>query len=285
MQSQSIGAGVCVFVALLGCGLAGINAKAQPSKSTGSRPTLKEYIAQLQENPGDQDLRKEIINRALTLRPKPAIPDEAHESAGQAAYFFNNSRGPEDFAKAVKAYEEALLAAPWVPDYYFNLGVAQEKAGNPDRAIGSLRLYLLASPRAQDREAVLERIGGLKAAAAQAAAHAGESSLAKQDQNKDESFIRELDGAGFHFWPDGRSGGFHVVIEIHGFEAVIKHHFRGRSRGEWGPWDESVQRAAIRGRKFNFGGSSAGAGDYAISDDGERITCSTNELVIFRRER
>jgi len=59
-------------------------------------------------------------------------------------------------------YKKALLIAPWVAPYYFNLGIVLEKAGQPEEAIRTFKLYLLASPGAQDARGVKKRIAGLE---------------------------------------------------------------------------------------------------------------------------
>lgn len=96
------------------------------------------------------------------MNPKPAIPEEIIELKGQATAAFKQAKTPAEYGDAVDAYRKALLLAPWAGDMYFNLGVAQQKAEKPLDAIQSFKLYLLATPDTPDREAILERIGGLK---------------------------------------------------------------------------------------------------------------------------
>ena len=53
---------------------------------------LKHYIAELQKSPDDQALREKIIKLALTLNPKPEIPEAAERSnaRGKAAVSSDN---------------------------------------------------------------------------------------------------------------------------------------------------------------------------------------------------
>lgn len=49
----------------------------QVEAASPSFEQLKQYVAELQKNPGDQELRENIITLALELKPPPAIPEEA----------------------------------------------------------------------------------------------------------------------------------------------------------------------------------------------------------------
>jgi tetratricopeptide (TPR) repeat protein len=131
----------------------------------GSADQLQQLTVQLQQSPGDQALREKIIALALTINPKPAMPDAAIMAEGAAEYAFKNAKVTSDFSDAAKQYEKALLLAPWLAADYFNCGVAHEKAGENQEAIHSFSLYLLASPNADDAVAVKKRIGGLQYAA------------------------------------------------------------------------------------------------------------------------
>jgi tetratricopeptide (TPR) repeat protein len=126
------------------------------------REQFKQYVADLQKNPADNALRQKIIKLALSLDPKPLVPPEVYELVGRAKYAIEHASSTSDFASAADTFGRALLPAPWISDYYFNQGVAYEKAQKPDAAIACFRWYLTAAPDAQDANAVRERIGGLK---------------------------------------------------------------------------------------------------------------------------
>jgi HEAT repeat protein len=134
---------------------------------------LKGYAAELKEHPNDRALREKIIALAVSMNPKPRAPEEVDELEGQAVAAFKGAQSPADFGDAVNAYKKALLLAPWAAKDYFNLGVAQEKAGSPEDAIESFRYYLLAAPDAEDAKEVRARIGGLKYQAQKASASGG----------------------------------------------------------------------------------------------------------------
>lgn len=131
-------------------------------KTSSQRETLKQYITDLQQSPDDQELREKIIKLVATMKPKPTIPEEVTELIGQATVALKQAKTPAEYGDAVDAYRKALRLAPWDGNLYFNLGVLQEKVKKSLDAIQSYKLYLLAVPNAQDRDAVLERIGYLE---------------------------------------------------------------------------------------------------------------------------
>jgi len=132
------------------------------AQSPSQQQTLQQYVADLQSNPGDNALRQKIIALAQSMNPPPAVPSDAYELVGRAAYAIKNASTDADFLAAADAYGKALQLAPWVADYYFNQGVAYEKAKHLDEAIAAFNWYLMAAPNAKDANEVRERIGGLK---------------------------------------------------------------------------------------------------------------------------
>lgn len=134
----------------------------QVPAAPSAREHLQQDVPQLQTNPSDEALRTKIIQLALTLDPKPARPPETDEIVGGAKYAVAHAASPADFNAAAEAFGKASLFAPWVPDFYFDQGVAYEKAQNLDAAIKSYRWYLMAAPDASDAKAVREKIGALE---------------------------------------------------------------------------------------------------------------------------
>jgi hypothetical protein len=132
-----------------------------PPVDTGEQ--LKQYIEELQHNPGDEALRNRIISLALTLNPKPPTPDHAWEASGKGGFLLENGKTMPDFVAGAAAFEQAALLAPWVPDFYFNQGVLLERAERYPEAIKAFRWYVTAAPGGDDRTDVLVRIGRLQA--------------------------------------------------------------------------------------------------------------------------
>lgn len=133
------------------------------------REELAQLVARLQKTPADNALREQIIRLAREVKPAPAVPQEAEKFEGRAEYAFRNAKTEADFSAAAKEYENAIALAPWVVANYFNLGVAQEKAGKLAEAKGSFGWYVKAVPDAADAKEVRKRIAGLEFGIEQAA--------------------------------------------------------------------------------------------------------------------
>ncbi len=167
---------------------------AAPAKTP--QQTLAQYVADLQKNPNDNALRERIIKHVQTMRPAPAIPTEAERFEGRAEFAIKNAKTEADFLDAAKEYEKALQIAPWVPAYYFNQGIALEKAGKLKEAKKSFELYLIAVPNAQDAREVRKRIAGLEYAIEKAAKGSSPQTIASPKQNTLEDLLRKIDGRG-----------------------------------------------------------------------------------------
>ena len=64
----------------------------------------------------------------------------------------------EGYARAAAEYRQAVAAAPWLADAYFNLGVVLDKAGLHSEAVRNLQLYLAAPPGAAEAKQPQNRI-------------------------------------------------------------------------------------------------------------------------------
>jgi hypothetical protein len=154
-----------LFIAVLifACILPGI-ASAAPKKAAGaSAETFDQYVADLKKNPGDKALREKIIKLAQSMKPAPAVPEDAERNMARGVAFFTKATDNAGYRKAIVEFEAATNAAPWLDKAYYNLGVAQEKAGMSKEAIRSLKLYLLADPNAKNTREVRNQIYMLEA--------------------------------------------------------------------------------------------------------------------------
>lgn len=149
------------------------------------REQLNQMVEQLQKSPNDNALRERIIKLAQEVKPPPANPEEARRPFVRGNAAMSEAKTPDDYGRAAKLYEEALVLAPWWADPYFNLAKARELRQEYDAAIRSLRFYLLAgvtaseAREAQDRIYVLEE----KASARQREKEAPQA-LAQQLQSR-----------------------------------------------------------------------------------------------------
>jgi tetratricopeptide (TPR) repeat protein len=137
---------ICVLILVL-MFLASSSVHAQFSNP---QQTLNQYIADLQKNPSDYALREKIIRHVQAMKPAPSIPLEAEKFEGRAEFAFKHAKSEADFLDAAHEYGKALLIAPWAGPYYFNQGLAYEKAGKLAEARRSFELYLLAAPNTPD---------------------------------------------------------------------------------------------------------------------------------------
>ena len=123
---------------------------------------LQNLTSQLQTSPANDALRKQIIALALKLPTPPNETSAAIEAQGAGKYAFHHAQSAVDFYNAGQAFDHAALLAPWMAANYYNAAQAYAKTAHLNRAIADLRWYLKAAPNAEDKDAVLEQIGGLK---------------------------------------------------------------------------------------------------------------------------
>ena len=110
---------------------------------------------QLQKAPNDNGLREKTIKLATSIKPAPAIPEEANRAFVKGNVFQKEAKDASGYELAITSYRNALRIAPWWGDAYFNLAVALETAGKFDEAIASIRNYMasVSAGSAEAREA------------------------------------------------------------------------------------------------------------------------------------
>jgi tetratricopeptide (TPR) repeat protein len=148
--------GIGLFV-LIGVLLAATS----PGYAQSQREQLTQWVQQLQATPQDGALREKIIALAAEIKPSPAVPKEARRPFVMADTFQKTAKTVDDFGAAIKAYEEALVLAPWWGDAYYNLSVSLESAGRFAEARLALKRYLLSKPA--DAEQVEDRLYAMEA--------------------------------------------------------------------------------------------------------------------------
>ncbi len=115
----------------------------------------------------EDDLR-DIVRLARSVNPPPAVPQAARDEMTKGKAAFKLARRPEDFGGAVENFKKAASLAPWLPEPYFNLALAQEKFAfaegrqqNFFEAKRSLGYYLIAAPDSKDAQAVRQKMAEL----------------------------------------------------------------------------------------------------------------------------
>jgi len=119
---------------------------------------LGHYTAALQQTREESDwerkLQERIIKLVRNLNPPPAVPEDAYRHMARGEAFFEAATNKEGLKRAAKEFHAASRMAPWLPEAYRTLGIAQDKAGLYAKAIDTLELYLLAAPMAPDAREV-----------------------------------------------------------------------------------------------------------------------------------
>jgi hypothetical protein len=115
----------------------------------------------------DDETSRRIRNTGLKLvgeHPEyaPPVPEEARMHMVRAQAILKDSTEFEAYDEALGEMGAAAGVAPWWSDIYYNAALVAEKAGYVDDAIGGLKAYLLANPRASDARAVQDKIYALE---------------------------------------------------------------------------------------------------------------------------
>ena len=98
-----------------------------------------------------------IFRTAARLTPAPALPDSAMVYEVRAQIALDSAKTPADFRDVAAEYGRAVLWAPWIPRFYYNLALTAEHTGDQARAADLYRVYLL-SPQIEDRDAVRRKL-------------------------------------------------------------------------------------------------------------------------------
>jgi len=254
-----------------------------------AREQLNRYVNELQKSPGDAALREKVIRHAQTMKPAPPIPEDFKKYMARGRAAFEVAKSTEGFASAVAEFKKGVDAAPWLASGYYNLGHAQDGAGDFAGAIQSFRFYLIANPSAKDAQTVKNRIYGLEykleqATKAQQAA-ADEQRKAQQaaadEQRKaqqEAAFVRGL--AGTWTSPDDF---WRFLINVNGrsleiFETDMRQGGNWVRIGQNQVWRVDIDRLALSGTytidqtaTFLNGSAFTRRCTGSVSPDGRRI--------------
>ncbi len=114
------------------------------------------------------EFAKLISRQSGKLSSPPTIPQEARDEMTKGMAAFKLAKRSEDFAEAEDHFKKAVSLAPWLPEPYFNLALAQEKLalarGQQDTflsAKNSLEKYLLAVTDPRDAQAGKQKMAEL----------------------------------------------------------------------------------------------------------------------------
>lgn len=125
------------------------------------RETFNRVMANYKDRIMSDDIRHPFVVLSAKLKPAPAVPEVARKYLVRGNALLQDAKKPGEARVAIQEYRNALLAAPWWGDAYFNLSKAQELAGDFDSAVTSMQYYLLTEP--QDKQEAQDRLYAIEA--------------------------------------------------------------------------------------------------------------------------
>lgn len=158
---------LCACMLLIGAVVAPVAAASQDNELQNLMTQLHDVqkpteYALFKDYSAEDGIRHKIFDLVGGMSEKPATPPEFDELVGAATYQFKNAHSISDFLAAGGSFNRASLLAPWVPDVYFNGGMAFEKGQAIEAALRWFNLYLASAPNAPDASQVRQKIGALK---------------------------------------------------------------------------------------------------------------------------
>ena len=256
------------------------------SQAQSLQQTLNQYVADLQKSPNDYALREKIIKHVQAMKPAPAIPRDAERFMNRGAAAAKSAKDANDFKDAVVEFEKATLAAPWMANAYYNLGVAQDKAGMYSSAIRSLKLYLVAAPNAPDTKNVEKLIDEIEYRQEKVAKEPSRQAAPVSQQTAFEDLLKKINGRRY-FYPIPGQNGYAKTLDVSGKYLLLGlivppgHKHRNDPGGHISYANRSDGRYEIRGRRTTvkipyderpLRKEWAVETTYLISENGDRIT-------------
>ena len=256
------------------------------AQSSNPQHALNQYVTDLQKSPNDYALREKIIKHVQAMKPAPAIPRDAERFMNRGAAAAKSAKDANDFKDAVVEFEKATLAAPWMANAYYNLGVAQDKAGMYSNAIRSLKLYLVAAPNAPDAKNVEKLIDEIEYRQEKAAKEPSRQAAPVSQQTAFEDLLKKINGRRY-FYPIPGQNGYAKTLDVSGKYLLLGlivppgHKHRNDPGGHISYANRSDGRYEIRGRETTvkipyderpLRKEWAVETTYLISENGDRIT-------------
>jgi tetratricopeptide (TPR) repeat protein len=134
-----------------------LQAAAAAKQAGDRRSELRHLSTAFRHSPNDTALLRRIMTLVASLKPPPAIPEEAQRLA-ESATQDSASTDSVVLGRAAAAYQEATGHAPWWGDLYINLGLIEEKLGRFTDARRHLEMFLVVSPNTPDAPIVTRKI-------------------------------------------------------------------------------------------------------------------------------
>ncbi|MBI2361864.1 MAG: hypothetical protein HYV15_00555, partial [Elusimicrobia bacterium] len=101
------------------------SAQEAPPSRPSTQAQFQRAMAALAKSSDDKTLRERVVKLGARLRP--AIPKEAQKAAVRGGAFLGTDASDDEVRKAAQEFQKAVDAAPWWPEAYYNLAMAEER--------------------------------------------------------------------------------------------------------------------------------------------------------------
>lgn len=196
----------------------------QPSvhaQTPNPQETLNQYVSDLQKNPNDNALREKIIKFVHTMKPAPAIPEEARRNYVMAKTLFKDAKSIQDYDDALAKFRTAVSLAPWWSEAYLDMGLAYEAAQQYTEAIDALKLYVVANPDSEKSRKAQDEIYIIEAKKEKAAKESSPEVVAAKKQNESEALLKKLNGARFVLHDSGPYARADLTLDVQGNKLIF----------------------------------------------------------------
>lgn len=164
-------------------------------------------IAQKIGKDAERAVRLRFLRSVAGWPVQPVLPDAAHEHELRAELKLKHNGNPAD---AETELQQAIDAAPWWADGYFNLGLVQGSAGEYRAAIDTLQVFIDGSPDNPRVQAAKDKIVEFKVAQEELDANAA---LAGRWSARNQVFDATVDGDRLRLGTRGNSLVFDTRIK------------------------------------------------------------------------
>lgn len=110
-------------------------------------------VEALRTHPRDNALRRKVLQLAISLPQRPAVPEEARQLFKTASERIQQADAPGALREPITLLQRVTAMAPWWGNAYYNLAKALELSSSYDEAIEALQYYIQLAPNEADATA------------------------------------------------------------------------------------------------------------------------------------
>lgn len=172
------------------------------------REQFPNAVAAFRKGASEDNARK-LAELHKQLDPPPAVPEDAEFRSMKGTAFVKQAGDAAAFAKAAAEFQAAIVAAPWVGEYHYNLAVCEKSAGHFSAAQSALKFAQILARDDKERRDNLALRADLEATQELAAAKiveekrkveeekAAAAKAADTPQAREAALMKSLEGAVF----------------------------------------------------------------------------------------